>query len=157
MSIKFRICWRPGSGSNWRPLAWQASVLSNWTTGTWKELADSNCWPSACKADALPAELNSQNEWLTLKQNSGHCLSHSTLDSGITPKAYPSSLHKNKFLFVWCNWWPHPDLNRELQPWKGRVLTNSTMWPNKRDITSVRFMLLAESTSILYSPFPYAC
>ena len=26
-------CWRPGSGSNRRPLAWQASVLTNWTTG----------------------------------------------------------------------------------------------------------------------------
>ena len=25
--------WRPGSGSNRRPLAWQASVLTNWTTG----------------------------------------------------------------------------------------------------------------------------
>ena len=28
----FRI-WRPGTGSNRRPLAWQASVLTNWTTG----------------------------------------------------------------------------------------------------------------------------
>ena len=25
--------WRPGRGSNPRPLAWQASVLTNWTTG----------------------------------------------------------------------------------------------------------------------------
>ena len=25
--------WRPGWGSNPRPLAWQASVLTNWTTG----------------------------------------------------------------------------------------------------------------------------
>ena len=25
--------WRPGTGSNRRPLAWQASVLTNWTTG----------------------------------------------------------------------------------------------------------------------------
>ena len=30
--------WRPGWGSNPRPLAWQASVLTNWTTGPywWK-------------------------------------------------------------------------------------------------------------------------
>ena len=25
--------WRPISDSNWRPLAWQASVLTNWTNG----------------------------------------------------------------------------------------------------------------------------
>ena len=25
--------WRPVSDSNWRPLAWQASVLTNWTNG----------------------------------------------------------------------------------------------------------------------------
>ena len=53
--------WRPGRGSNPRPLAWQASVLTNWTTGPfWWELQGSNLWPPACKADALPAELNSQ-------------------------------------------------------------------------------------------------
>ena len=28
-----KIKWRPGTGSNRRPLAWQASVLTNWTTG----------------------------------------------------------------------------------------------------------------------------
>ena len=28
-----RIIWRPGRDSNPRPLAWQASVLTNWTTG----------------------------------------------------------------------------------------------------------------------------
>ena len=50
--------WRPGTGSNRRPLAWQASVLTNWTTGPfWWEQQGSNLWPSACKADALPAEL----------------------------------------------------------------------------------------------------
>ena len=26
-------CWRPGWGSNSRPPAWQAGVLTNWTTG----------------------------------------------------------------------------------------------------------------------------
>ena len=50
--------WRPGWGSNPRPLAWQASVLTNWTTRPkWWEQQGSNLWPSACKADALPAEL----------------------------------------------------------------------------------------------------
>ena len=28
-----RQMWRPGTGSNRRPLAWQASVLTSWTTG----------------------------------------------------------------------------------------------------------------------------
>ena len=58
----FKKIWRPGWGSNPRPLAWQASVLTSWTTGPdrkWWELQGSNLWPSACKADALPAELNS--------------------------------------------------------------------------------------------------
>ena len=27
--------WRPGTGSNRRPPAWQAGVLTNWTTGPW--------------------------------------------------------------------------------------------------------------------------
>ena len=32
-SIEFsKFKWRPGTGSNRRPLAWQASVLTNWTT-----------------------------------------------------------------------------------------------------------------------------
>ena len=30
--LQRRIKWRPGWGSNPRPLAWQASVLTNWTT-----------------------------------------------------------------------------------------------------------------------------
>ena len=35
----FGCKWRPGRGSNPRPLAWQASVLTNWTTGPfhWNE------------------------------------------------------------------------------------------------------------------------
>ena len=50
--------WRPEWGSNPRPLAWQASVLTNWTTRPyWWGLQGSNLWPSACKADALPTEL----------------------------------------------------------------------------------------------------
>ena len=57
--------WRPETGSNRRPLAWQASVLTNWTTGPfWWEQQGSNLWPSACKADALPAELCSHVLWL---------------------------------------------------------------------------------------------
>ena len=31
--------WRPGTGSNRRPLAWQASVLTNWTTGPYPACA----------------------------------------------------------------------------------------------------------------------
>ena len=55
--------WRPGWGSNPRPLAWQASVLTNWTTRPkWWGQQGSNLWPSACKADALPAELCSHDD-----------------------------------------------------------------------------------------------
>ena len=34
--------WRPGTGSNRRPLAWQASVLTNWTTGPYKKIGGRN-------------------------------------------------------------------------------------------------------------------
>ena len=54
--------WRSGWDSNPRPLPWQGSVLTNWTTRPiWWELQGSNLWPSACKADALPAELSSHS------------------------------------------------------------------------------------------------
>ena len=54
------IRWRPRTGSNRRPLAWQASALTNWATGPkWWEQQGSNLWPPACKAGALPAELYS--------------------------------------------------------------------------------------------------
>ena len=66
--------WRPGRGSNPRPLAWQASVLTNWTTRPkkykkWWALQGSNLWPPACKADALPTELSAHSIhsfWSTL-------------------------------------------------------------------------------------------
>ena len=31
--LSYSSVWRPGTGSNRRPLAWQASVLTSWTTG----------------------------------------------------------------------------------------------------------------------------
>ena len=37
--------WRPGSGSNRRPLAWQASVLTNWTTGPKKVVGTTGLEP----------------------------------------------------------------------------------------------------------------
>ena len=60
--LSYRSAWRPRTDSNCRPPAWQAGVLTNWTTRPWWwGLQGSNLWPSACKADALPAELCSQN------------------------------------------------------------------------------------------------
>ena len=51
--------WRRRWGSNPRPPAWQAGVLTNWTTapGKWWTMTGSNCRHPACKAGALPAEL----------------------------------------------------------------------------------------------------
>ena len=59
------LIWRLRRGSNPRLPAWQAGILTNWTTGPcdqrkWEQQG-SNLWPSACKADALPAELCSHN------------------------------------------------------------------------------------------------
>ena len=70
--LQRHIGWRLGWGSNPRPLAWQASVLTNWTTGpnVWWEQQGSNLWPSACKADALPAELCSHIYRLRLLSHS---------------------------------------------------------------------------------------
>ena len=65
--------WRLRWDSNPRPPPWQGGVLTNWTTKPflystaknaasfkkWWELQGSNLWPSVCKTDALPAELNS--------------------------------------------------------------------------------------------------
>ena len=59
MLIAFKK-WRSGWGSNPRPPAWQAGILTIWTTGPfikWWTQQGSNLWPPACKADALPAEL----------------------------------------------------------------------------------------------------
>ena len=53
------VNWRRRRGSNPRPPAWQAGILTSWTTAPlWWKLQGSNLWPSACKADALPAELS---------------------------------------------------------------------------------------------------
>ena len=67
--IAYTGLWRPGTGSNRRPLAWQASVLTSWTTGPkrWWEQQGSNLWPSACKADALPAELCSHFHAISIR------------------------------------------------------------------------------------------
>ena len=69
--------WRLRWDSNPRPPPWQGGVLTNWTTKPflystaknaaffkkWWELQGSNLWHPACKADALPAELNSHTFW----------------------------------------------------------------------------------------------
>ena len=54
--------------SNHRPYGYEPYALANWATSPYDyihalhekwDLQGSNLWPSACKADALPAELNS--------------------------------------------------------------------------------------------------
>ena len=64
-----RYIWWAQVGSNHRPLAYQASalacwamspfsVLPNWFSQPWWRWRDSNSWPPACRAGALPAELH---------------------------------------------------------------------------------------------------
>ena len=57
--------WWARQDLNLRPHAYQACALTNWATGPfikgglkWWRLPGSNRWHSACKADALPTELN---------------------------------------------------------------------------------------------------
>ena len=68
LSYLTKKIWRPGWGSDPRPLAWQASVLTSWTTrpNKWWALQGSNLWPPACKADALPTELSAHSSWHVL-------------------------------------------------------------------------------------------
>ena len=64
-----RYIWWAQVGSNHRPLAYQASalacwamspfsVLPNWFSHPWWRWRDSNSWPPACRAGALPTELH---------------------------------------------------------------------------------------------------
>ena len=66
------IKWRSGRDSNPRPSAWQADILTNWTTAAlktfnvkaWWALTGSNRRHSACKADALPTELSALYDFI---------------------------------------------------------------------------------------------
>ena len=75
--LKYKQCviwikWRSGRDSNPRPSAWQADILTNWTTAalktfnvkTWWALTGSNRRHSACKADALPTELSALYDFI---------------------------------------------------------------------------------------------
>ena len=51
--------WWAQMDSNHRPHAYQACALTTWAMRPfWWRWGGSNSWPSACKADALPAELH---------------------------------------------------------------------------------------------------
>ena len=53
--------WWAKMDSNHRPHDYQSCALASWAIGPfWWRLAGSNRWPPACKAGALPAELNPQ-------------------------------------------------------------------------------------------------
>ena len=53
--------WWAKMDSNHRPHDYQSYALASWAIGPfWWRLAGSNRWPPACKAGALPAELNPQ-------------------------------------------------------------------------------------------------
>ena len=53
--------WWAKMDSNHRPHDYQSCALASWALGPfWWRLAGSNRWPPACKAGALPAELNPQ-------------------------------------------------------------------------------------------------
>ena len=63
--------WRPRTGSNRRPPAWQAGALTNWATGPllsncWWAFTDSNRGPIGYEPTALTTELKAHwhNAWL---------------------------------------------------------------------------------------------
>ena len=63
-SISYETKWWAKMDSNHRPHDYQSCALASWAIGpyqltsSWWRLAGSNRWPPACKAGALPAELN---------------------------------------------------------------------------------------------------
>ena len=74
--------WRPGTGSNRRPPAWQAGVLTNWTTGPWPffnfyslnyvfwwAFRDSNPGPIGYEPTALTSWAKSPNKWWRLRDS----------------------------------------------------------------------------------------
>ncbi len=83
--------WRSGWESNPRPLAWQASVLTNWTTepycfaGAWWVFRDSNPGPTGYEPVAL-------TNWAKDPQWSGWRDSNSR-PHGPKPRALPTALH----------------------------------------------------------------
>ena len=63
--LPFPLKWWAKMDSNHRPHDYQSCALASWAIGPyqlhfflWWRLAGSNRWPPACKAGALPAELN---------------------------------------------------------------------------------------------------
>ena len=67
------LLWWAEKDSNLRPLGYQPSALTSWAISpyfhffSWWRLGGSNSWPPACKAGALPAELNPHSAVLFLK------------------------------------------------------------------------------------------
>ena len=84
--------WRPGRDSNPRPPAWQAGILTSWTTRPhfkWWDQQGSNLWPPACKAGALPAELWSHLIWSGWRGSNPHSwLGRPELYHWATPARY---------------------------------------------------------------------
>ena len=60
IEIYSQVLWWAQMDSNHRPHAYQACALTTWAMrpSKWWRWGGSNSWPSACKADALPAELH---------------------------------------------------------------------------------------------------
>ena len=73
LNAEIQFPWWAWMGSNHRPPDYQSDALASWATGPYPvcprrdsqnlwfcewRLAGSNRWPPACKAGALPAELN---------------------------------------------------------------------------------------------------
>ena len=86
-----RKIWWAQEDSNLRPHAYQACALTTWAMSpflvsgfssipctpssslrAWWRWGGSNSWPSACKADALPAELHPQISIKQIHLNGGH-------------------------------------------------------------------------------------
>ena len=111
--------WRPGRDSNPRPPAWQAGILTSWTTRPhfkWWDQQGSNLWPPACKAGALPAELWSHLIWSGWRGSNPHSwLGRPELYHWATPAKLVT----------------HRGIEPLLPPWKGGVLT---AWPMSHDI-----------------------
>ena len=90
IEIYSQVLWWAQMDSNHRPHAYQACALTTWAMrpSKWWRWGGSNSWPSACKADALPAELHPHFQHLqnqTMLQVTSLDWPESTIFHGFSP------------------------------------------------------------------------
>ena len=142
----------------------QVSCSTNWAKSAfkWWRLTDSNRWPSACKADALPTELNLQKWWLVRDSNPWmHAwkaceltvspTSHMALEVGLEPTTdrltadCSTNWAIQAYSIKWSGWWesnPRSQLGRlKFYHWTTPAFLNAHLYYHSfQSIASIYFV-----------------